>query len=143
MPELPYYQHEAEQHMEHYVQYRNPALVGGDCLEGIGGTFVIGTNKGLVHRLPGNTVWLICGQGRPRRYFLRSRFLVDTIGEEEPPEIFRFYAQGQQGHWFQPPLPLDGLPWFAEFRHLQSNFSFGLNPIPDRFVIRFEELANA
>lgn len=43
--------------MDHYVQYRNPVLVGGDCLEGIGGPFAIGTNKALVHRLPGNTVW--------------------------------------------------------------------------------------
>lgn len=126
--------------MEHYVQYRNPALVGGDCMEGIGGDFVIGTNKGLVYRLPGNTVWLICGQGRPRRYFLRSRFLVEEVGEAADDPIFRYYAQGQVGQWLQPPLPLDRLPWFAEFRHLQSNFSFGLNPIPERFVALFEAL---
>jgi hypothetical protein len=127
--------------MDHYVQYRNPALVGGDCLDGIGGAFTIGTNKGLVRRLPGNRVWLICGRGRPRRYFLRSCFIVDEIGEERGESLFRFYAQGRRGHWFQPPLPLDGLPWFAEFRRVQSNFSFGLNPIAPPFVLAFEELA--
>jgi len=126
--------------MEHYVQYRNPALVGGDCSEGIGGDFVIGTNKGLVYRLPGNTVWLICGQGRPRRYFLRSRFVVDEVRADDDDSPFRYYAQGRVGQWLQPPLPLDQLPWFAEFRHHQSNFSFGLNPIPVRFVPLLEEL---
>lgn len=126
--------------MEHFVQYRNPALVGGDCMEGIGGPFVIGTNKGLVRHLPGNQVWLICGQDRPRRYFLRSTFWVDEVGEDGPAAIFRFYAQGQQGRWFQPPLPLNGLPWFTEFRRVQSNFSFGLNRIPAPFVLALEQL---
>ncbi|MEZ4860501.1 MAG: hypothetical protein R3C14_04315 [Caldilineaceae bacterium] len=126
--------------MEHYVQYRNPALVGGNCREGIGGDFGIGTNKGLVRRLPGNQVWLICGQGRPRRYFLRNYFIVDTIGEDADSPLFRFYAQGSQGRWFDPPLPLDGLPWFHEFRRIQSNFSFGLNRITAPFVVEFEQL---
>lgn len=128
--------------MAHYVQYRNPDLVGGDCGEGIGGDFVIGTNKGLVYRLPGNTVWVVCGQGRPRRYFLRSRFVVDEVGADEEDTLFRYYAQGRGGQWLQPPMPLDRLPWFAEFRRLQSNFSFGLNPIPERFVVLLEELVS-
>jgi hypothetical protein len=130
--------------VDHYVQYRNPALVRGDCGEGIGGDFVIGTNKGLVRQLPGNKVWLICGQGRPRRYFLRHWFLVDEVGEvgeADGVSLFRFYAQGRIGQWFQPPLPLDGLPWFHEFRRIQSNFSFGLNPITAPFVAEFERLA--
>lgn len=126
--------------MEHYVQYRNPALVGGDCMEKIGGDFAIGTNKGLVWRLPGNQVWLICGQGRPRHYFLRHYFVVDEVGEDQSDTLFRFYAQGQHGRWFQPPLPLDGLPWFPEFRRIQSNFSFGLNRITEPFVVAFEKL---
>lgn len=126
--------------MEHYVQYRNPALVGGTCQEGIGGPFVIGTNKGLVCHLPGHKVWLICGQGRPRRYLLRHWFVVDEIGGEEEGAPFRFYAQGKVGHWFQPPLPLDGLPWFYEFRRMQSNFSFGLNRITTPFVAELERL---
>lgn len=128
--------------MEHYVQYRNPALVGGDCTEGIGGTFAIGTNKGLVRRLPGNQVWLICGQGRPRHYFLRNYFIVDEVGEDHSDTLFRFYAQGQRGRWFQPPLALDGLPWFYEFRRVQSNFSFGLNRMTAPFVIAFEALVS-
>ncbi|MBX3011043.1 MAG: hypothetical protein KF832_06025 [Caldilineaceae bacterium] len=126
--------------MDHYVQYRNPALVGGSCMDGIGEPFVIGTNKGLVHRLLGQQIWLICGQGRPRRYFLRNTFWVDDVGEDGPAAIFRFYAQGERGHWFDPPLPLDGYPWFAEFRRRQSNFSFGLNPIPEGFVPFFTQL---
>lgn len=127
--------------MNHYVQYRNPALVGDNCMEGIGGAFAIGTNKSSVRRLPGHKVWLLCGQGRPRRYFLRNWFLVDEIGEDPDAGRFRFYAQGQVGHWFQPPLPLDELPWFREFRHMQSNFSFGLNRISEPFVVEFERLA--
>lgn len=127
--------------MEHFVQYRNPALVGDDCTQGIGGTFAIGTNKGTVRRLPGHKVWLICGQGRPRRYFLRNWFVVDEIGEDPDSAHFRFYAQGQVGHWFQPPIPLDGLPWFREFRRVQSNFSFGLNRISEPFVAELEWLA--
>ena len=126
--------------MDHYVQYRNPALVGGDCLQGIGGPFAIGTNKVVVWRLPGHQVWLICGQGRPRHYFLRNYFIVDTVGEEQSDSLFRFYAQGTHGHWLQPPLPLDGLPWFYEFRRVQSNFSFGLNRMTEQFVKAFEEL---
>ena len=133
--------------VDHYVQYRNPALVGGNCREGIGGDFAVGTNKGLVRQLPGNKVWLICGQGRPRRYFLRHWFIVDEVGEvSEAGEdgrdgLFRFDAQGRIGRWFQPPRRLDGLLWFHEFRRVQSNFSFGLNPIAAPFVVEFERLA--
>jgi hypothetical protein len=127
--------------MEHYVQYRNPARVGAACQEGIGGALSIGTNKGLVRHVVGHKVWLICGQGQPRRYFLRHWFVVDEVGPEDEDSAFRFYAQGQVGHWFQPPLPLDGLPWFYEFRRLQSNFSFGLNRISAPFVAELEKLA--
>lgn len=127
--------------MEHYVQYRNPSRVGGDCTTAIGGSFAIGTNKSLVRHLPGHKVWLICGQGRPRRYFLRHWFVVAEIGHEEDGAPFRYYAQGQVGHWFQPPVPLDGLPWFYEFRRVQSNFSFGLNRVSPKFVVELERLA--
>ena len=66
--------------------------------------------------------------------------MVDEVGADPEAELFRFYAQGTQGRWLQPPLLLNGLPWFYEFRRTQSNFSFGLNPIPALFVAALEAL---
>src|SRR5579871_3592014 len=116
--------------MRHFVQYHNPEKMGHPC--GLSDDYSIFTNKpfSLLATLPGNLVWLIGGEGRPRQYSLCYVFLVDEIGESDEP-AFRWYARGERGRQFRPPLRLDHDPWFRSFLWRHANFSLGLRALSD------------
>ena len=119
---------------EHFVQYRNPDLMGrvfGEG-EGEGEPFSILSGKS-VERLPGNTVWLIAGEGRPRHYSLCEVFVVDEIGRANI-GTFRYVARGRQGTRFEPPIPLGHEVWFGALLRHTGNFAFGLSRLPDDLV---------
>jgi hypothetical protein len=109
------------------------AAEGDDAEEHIG----IGTSK-PVERLLGNTVWLIAAEGKPRRYYLTHRFVVDEIGSHEEGACF---ANGIQGALFRPRIALNDRPWFKKSLKSQSNFSLGVQPIKQEFVVPLEKLA--
>jgi len=125
--------------MEHYVQYHNAEVMGVSCDELEIETFGIITNK-PVSRLQDNKIWLICGEGKPRKYFLCQCFIVDEVGETEGDPDFRYYARGKVGVSLRPPILLNPIPWFADFRKSQGNFGFGLTRIEGEYAEKFERL---
>ena len=122
--------------MEHWVQYRNPDRMGrssgagnDDVDDDDVASFSILSAK-PVERLVGNTVWLIAGEGRPRRYALRQVFVVDEVGPAD--EVgFRYVARGSQGTRFEPPIPLGPELWFRDLVRRLGSFAFGLSRVPD------------
>lgn len=125
--------------MADYVQYHNPDCTGTPSQRHA--PLYVLTNK-PVSRLPGNRVWLIGGHGRPRHYGLCCVFRVDRVGDSERPG-FRYYVGGDVGHEFQPPLPLDHLPWFGQFLWRQANFSLGLRELSADEAGKLAEVALA
>jgi len=103
--------------------------------------FSIWTNKS-VWNLPGNILWVISGEGKPRRYYLCGVFIVDDVGEEEDLTAgFKFYARGVQGTFFRPQIQIDKYPWFKEFLASQQNFSLGLREVKEgKYIKEFEKL---
>lgn len=118
----------------HFIQYHNAALHGPPSPE-----LVIHSDK-RVEGLQGQAVWLIAGQGRPRQYVLAKVFVVDETGDLPPGEL-KHYARGSEGRLFDPPVPLDGHPWFRAFRQQQANFSLGLREIHGAHIMALENLA--
>ena len=86
----------------------------------------------------GSVVWLIVGEGRPRRFSVCQMFQADEVGPAATGR-FEYVVRGRQGRRFGA-LRIDGEPWFAEFRASQGNFAFGLNEIGWQFVPHFEKL---
>lgn len=103
--------------------------------------FTVGTSK-RVEKILGNKVWTIAGIGRPREYYLCSWFVADGIDENED-DYFKYIVYGSERTLraiIDPPIKLNGLPWFKEFLRTQANFSFGLRVIDPKFVPKFEGL---
>jgi hypothetical protein len=116
--------------MRHFVQYHNPDKMGAPYR--FRGDFSVYTSKPypLLAAVPGNTVWLIGGEGHPRHYFLCYVFLAEEIGTADHPS-FRWYARGTIGRAYEPVLPLDGEPWFPGFLWRMANFSLGLRELAE------------
>ena len=124
--------------MKHFVQYHNTEKMGHRCDTGTDTLHVL-TNK-VVGDVRGDTVWLIAGDGKPRRYCLCEVFTVAEVG---PSEDRRFTSEvtGTKGQQFRPPVPIGEEAWFSDFRISQQNFRLGFNEIASRFVPEFERLA--
>ena len=119
---------------QHFVVYHNPEKIGYSANE-IHEPCIV-TNKS-VDGLVGNRIWLIQGEGRPRRYVLRGTFIVASTGPDTD-DGFRHLVRGRKGEFFTTPLCISALPWFDRFKRSQGNFAFGLQRISDPAVI--EEL---
>ena len=105
-------------------------------------TLTIVTNKRVAPGALGARVWLVAGEGRPRRYYLRGWFTVDTV-ESGADEGYRTRVHGTSGALFRPMRPIDGEPWFDDFRRSQGSFAFGFQRIADRRFVRALERAAA
>jgi hypothetical protein len=129
--------------MKHYIVYHSVEKMGTTFRgpeSGNSGEFCIVTRK-KVDRLPGNIVWLISGEGKPRDYRLEHWFIVagtERIDDDE----FLSEAIGTEGVRLGG-IPLNGLPWFKAFSDSQNHFSLGLQPIKDEFVANLAELARS
>jgi hypothetical protein len=127
--------------VRHFVQYHNPDKVG----RGVETTtsLYVYTNKYLpALPIEGSVVWLVAGEGRPRRYFLAYWFVAETVEAADHPAFLHRIA-GRVGGFLRPKARLDLLPWFPEFRRAQGNFAFGLNPLTaSEWVEAFAELAD-
>ena len=117
--------------MRHFVVYHNPEKMGYSA-DAIAELCIV-TNK-PVNNLIGDRVWLIQGEGRPRKYVLRGTFVVDSTGPDMD-DGFRYIVRGRDGELFRPPIPIGTLPWFHRFKQTQGNFAFGLQRISDEAVV--------
>jgi hypothetical protein len=123
--------------MSHYVAYHNPQAMGYTAAEVIG--FGVLTNKSPASDLQGSTIWLVTGEGAPRKYFLVERFTADLIESAED-EGFATRISSEAGERFSPMIRLDEKHWFKDFLRSNANFSLGLRRITDqRFIHGLEE----
>jgi hypothetical protein len=119
--------------MRHFVQYHNAEKMRpyDSSRAGLG----IVTNKvGRALPVPGDRIWLVTGEGRPRRYLLCSWFDVSKI---VPKRLGSFGTEvtGEKGQNLKTFLPLDSKSWFPRFRKKCGNFGRGLVAIEDQAVI--------
>jgi hypothetical protein len=98
------------------------------------------TNKRVSRNAVGDRIWLLTGEGNPRRFFLRAVFTATDVesGEEHG---FRTHIFGKKGKFFQPMIELTDEDWFQDLKRSQGNFAFGYQPITDlRFVRGLESV---
>jgi len=121
----------------HFVQYHNVERMGVRC-DAL--TEFVVTNKPphwIANNVIGNTVWLICGEKRPRRFTVSLAFTAEEMKESDI-NGFEYQVSGRRKPF--EPLQIDDQRWFAKFMASQGNFAFGLNRIGAEFVPHFEGL---
>lgn len=96
-------------------------------------------NLGIYTKKPtrgktGNRVWLIAGEGAPRKYFLRATFVINNVEPSEKPD-FRSRVTGTDGQLLDPMPLLNTEPWFAAFVEEQGRFAFGFNEIKNAAAV--------
>jgi hypothetical protein len=96
--------------MRHFLVYHNPDAMGYSLNENSAeeSDFSIITNK-PVRTLLGDRIWLITGEGRPRRYYLCETFIVDAIDRDQE-SVYTNIAKGTEGQRFLPMIQLDDQP---------------------------------
>jgi hypothetical protein len=111
--------HSAEK-MEHSFRkhYREAEPPGG---------YSIVTSKNA-ENLPGNVIWLVSGEGRPKDYRLEYWFTVSGYVEIIDPE-FSVEVYGTEGFTFRGGVRIGHMPWFRAFRERMGNFGLGLQPL--------------
>jgi hypothetical protein len=83
----------------------------------------------------GSRIWLIAGEGKPRRYYLRASFLISNVMHSDKPE-FISKITGTDGQLFDPMPLLNGHAWMPDFVEEQGRFAFGFNKIKDEEVVK-------
>jgi hypothetical protein len=127
--------------MNHYLVYHNPDTMGYPASEII--KFSVVSDKPGGPDLQGSTIWLITGEGTPRKYYLVQRFTADVIESGED-EGFATKISSETGERFSPMRRLDEEEWFRDFQRSRGNFSLGLQPIRDeRFITGLEDVASS
>lgn len=126
--------------MRHYMQYHNTERMGYGCADIRTGPIGIVTQKRIPDVL-GDIVWVICGEGKPRRYGLCARFIAQKIHSED--EGTETTVRGE-GTLFTPDIPLSNEPWFKNFLADYQNFSLGFREIKEqKYIDRLEALARS
>jgi hypothetical protein len=123
----------------HYVQYHRTEEHGPPVIDPDG--FKIYTRK-PIDGLHGCTVWLISGEGTPKRYFLEYYFVVDEVCEHAANESgFTYTVGGKRGQKVSPRLSLDDFAWFQELRTRLADFSAGLSELGPKSIAELQRLA--
>ena len=113
--------------MTDYVAYHKAEVMGYDALDVA--KLAIYTKKPALATI-GSRVWLVAGEGSPRRYRLRATFLVKSIEPSDKP-AFKSRVFGTEGQLLDPMPILNSEPWFPAFLKAQGRFAFGFNSIAD------------
>jgi hypothetical protein len=119
--------------MRHYLQYHNPERYGPPQSTEAGEPFYVLTRKASGRQIAGSVIWLVVGEGHPRSFSLYKVFLADWVGPARDPD-FVYRIQGNRGVRFDPPLELDGYPWFIDMKHHLANFSLGFTEITGSYA---------
>lgn len=130
--------------MKHYLVYHSAEKMGHSFRDDNGGQtgdYSIVTSK-KPDNLPGNAIWLISGEGKPKDYRLEYWFIVDGFETITDPE-FEAQVYGTDGYTFKGGVPITRLPWFRPFRERMANFSLGLSPLTDADVKNFTAAAKS
>jgi len=81
----------------------------------------------------GGRIWLIAGEGSPRRYYLRGTFLIGNVEPSDKLE-FKNCVTGSDGQLLDPMPLLNGEEWLPAFVEEQGRFAFGFNQIRNHHV---------
>jgi hypothetical protein len=127
-----------ESAMEHFVQYHNPEKMGGK-FQSSKKCFAIVTNKRGVE--VGDVVWLVTGEGRPRRYFLCESFSVSEISSKRSGD-FKYQVSGIDGTPFDPFIEIGNKAWFKELQSVTGNFRYGLQKIKNPKIVEAMQRAS-
>jgi hypothetical protein len=117
--------------MQDYVVYHKAEKMGYPALDI--DNLAIYTKKPTDGK-KGNRIWLIAGEGTPRKYFLRATFIINSIEPSEKPE-FTTRVNGTDGQLLDPMPTLNSEPWFSDFVEEQGRFAFGFNRINNAVAI--------
>jgi hypothetical protein len=126
---------------DHFVQYHNSEALGYGCGQITG--FDVWTSKPLKwleERVIGKRVWLLAGEGRPRRYYVCHTFVADEVVAAPSATGFAYVVSGEVGRRRFQDLRIDAEPWFRAFQRSQGNFGLGLRRIRDEFVVESQQL---
>lgn len=114
--------------MTDYVVYHKAELMGYNALDV--DKLAIYTKKPASGSV-GSRVWLVAGEGSPRKYRLRATFLIGGIEPSDKPG-FKNLVSGTDGQFLDPMPLLNTEAWFPAFVEEQGRFAFGFNPIRNR-----------
>lgn len=117
--------------MHDYVVYHKAEKVGYPAIDV--DNLAIYTKKST-DGLRGSRVWLIAGEGRPRRYYLRATFLISSVEPSDKAE-FTSRVTGTDGQLLDPMPALDSEAWFSQFVEEQGRFAFGFNRIKNSVAV--------
>jgi hypothetical protein len=126
--------------VRHAAVYHNPERMGYSVAGYRRACFL--TNKRVTAGAVGTRVWLLTGEGRPRRYYLRGTFTVARF-ESAADEGFRWRVWGEGARYFVPLIDVTDAGWFDPFRRSQGSFAFGWQTIAEARFVRALERASA
>lgn len=109
--------------MTNYVVYHKAEKMGYPAINI--DNLAIYTKKSLDGK-NGSRIWLIAGEGSPRKYYLRATFLICNVEPSDNPE-FISRVTGTDGQLFDPMPQLNNEVWFSDFVEEQGRFAFGFN----------------
>ena len=119
--------------MTDFVVYHNTDQMGE--LTDPGEWLSVFTNKSHLDVL-GERIWLIVGEGQPRKYYLGMWLRAETV-EPDATGAFSMEIKGRGRVLGKDERPLlNDESWFAAFLRRQGSFGFGLNPVGDTAVER-------
>lgn len=129
--------HATQVAMRHYVAYHSAEKMGLEYDPA--GTYVFFSRKPLtiLQQAVGERVWVINGSRRRSggtEYSLRAVFCPEQVVDIEDPN-FNYAILGTAGLDIDPPIVLNGLPWFGRLLESQNKFSFGFNEIREASCI--------
>lgn len=117
--------------MHDYVVYHKAEKMGYPALDI--NNLAIYTKK-PTNGTKGSRIWLIAGEGSPRKYFLRATFIINSVDPSEKPE-FTSRVTGTDGQLLDPMPSLNSEPWFLDLVEEQGRFAFGFNRINNTIAI--------
>lgn len=111
--------------IQDFIVYHNPDAMGP--LEP-GDGFGVVTNRPIGSAMIGDRVWLITGEGTPRKYSLASWFYIGKFESGES-DGCKYAITGNTGQNFDPFVEIEQVEWFTQLKQDQGNFAFGFSRI--------------
>ncbi|WP_321463162.1 hypothetical protein [uncultured Vibrio sp.] len=121
--------------MSHFVVYHKKEKMGYPAIDVDDLGIYTKKPKEFVEGSINEKVWLIAGEGKPRRYFLRACFDINAYADSDRPD-FEYKVTGKNGQLLSPMPEIGAEKWFDELIKSQGNFAFGFNRINRENVVK-------